>query len=250
MSSHLAIVASLGLALLMSPETLVLGLVIASDRKVPRTAARMFAVGGVLGISFALALGTAIAPSSGAPAGGHHHTWVGFGIRAAIAAALVAIGLRRAASAFEQAPVPDVSAPKHRAGALWTWFERRAPRLARQLDPRSDLPPAQVARRAAIAGFAACGLHPKIFPVAIAAAHQIAAMSRHRQGGAALLFVALSAAPAVAPAILEQVRPGAAVAAKEGFERVMEVYGRGAVALLLLGVGVLLARDAWHAMPR
>ena len=49
MSAHLAVIATLALAILFSPETLVLGLVIASDKKVPRQASFAFALGAIVG---------------------------------------------------------------------------------------------------------------------------------------------------------------------------------------------------------
>ena len=67
MSSHLAVVASLALAILLSPETLVLGLIIASDKKSPRLAAFAFAIGGIIGIAMATGIGLWIAHASAAP---------------------------------------------------------------------------------------------------------------------------------------------------------------------------------------
>ncbi len=61
MSAHLAVLATLALAILFSPETLVLGLVIASDKKVPRQASFAFALGAILGIAFATGIGVWIA---------------------------------------------------------------------------------------------------------------------------------------------------------------------------------------------
>ncbi len=62
MGSHFAVVASLALAILFSPETLVLGLVIAGDRKVPRAASLAFAAGAVIGIAFATGIGLGSRP--------------------------------------------------------------------------------------------------------------------------------------------------------------------------------------------
>ena len=64
MNSHLAVLASLALAIFFSPETLVLGFIIASDKKVPRLAAFAFAIGGVLGIAFATGIGLWFATAS------------------------------------------------------------------------------------------------------------------------------------------------------------------------------------------
>ena len=71
MSSHFVVLATLALAILFSPETLVLGLVLSSDKKVPRDAAYAFAIGAVLGITFATSIGLWIAHASGAVSAPH-----------------------------------------------------------------------------------------------------------------------------------------------------------------------------------
>ena len=50
MTAHLTVLVSLGVAVLLSPETLVLGLIMACDRKAPRLVAWMYAVGAVVGL--------------------------------------------------------------------------------------------------------------------------------------------------------------------------------------------------------
>ncbi len=65
MSTHLAVLATLALAILFSPETLVLGLIVASDKKVPRQASFAFAVGAIAGIAFATGIGVVIAHLTG-----------------------------------------------------------------------------------------------------------------------------------------------------------------------------------------
>ena len=114
MSTHLVTVATLALAILFSPETLVLGLIIAGDRRNPRLAASAFAVGGIVGIAFATGIGLLVAhlAGTGTDAGhAHHNTWAGFAVRVAIAAALLYIGLGRAVNAARHQPIaePDVS---------------------------------------------------------------------------------------------------------------------------------------------
>jgi MFS family permease len=166
MSSHFAVLASLALAILLSPETLVLGLIIAGDKKVPRLAASAYAVGGILGIAFATGIGLWIAHASGtethtAP----HHGWPSFFVRVAIAAALITIGARRAVSAVGHKPIADATKPEQKPSRVRAAVTERFPAL----DPAADLPVPRRVARAGLAGFAMCGLHPKVFPIAIAA---------------------------------------------------------------------------------
>jgi len=251
MSSHLVVLASLALAILFSPETLVLGLVVASDRKVPRLAAFAFAIGAIAGIAFATGVGLWMAHSAGTDMGTYHDSWPGFIARILIAAALLILGAYRAVNAFRKKPIADISEPDHTPGALRTSLNRRFPKLMSRMDPAADLPVSQRITRAALAGFAICGLHPKIFPIAIAAGHQIVQISNPGVRGLGIvIFVVISVVPAVLPAIIELVNPGAVVRIKEGYERIMKDRGRWITAVLLLGAGAFVANDAWHMMPR
>lgn len=252
MSTHIAVIASLGLALLLSPETLILGLVIASDRKAPRLAAWMYAIGGLVGIVFALSLGMTLSPDPRPTAvvatAGNSHRWRSFLVHAVIATVLLVIGLRRAFAAFSEEPVVEPEEEK-RTSRLWTAFKGRFPSFAHLVDPASDLPREQVGLRGALAGFAVCGLHPKIFPVAIAAGHQIEDMPGHLRFAGVLVFILLGAGATLVPGILETIRPGSAGAAKDAIERFTMVWGRTVIALLLVGVGLHAARRAWELYP-
>lgn len=251
MSSHLAVLASLALAIFFSPETLVLGLVVASDRKVPRLAAFAFAIGAVAGIAFATGIGLWIAHAAGADVAARHSSWPGFVVRILIAGALLILGGYRAVNALRKKPIADISEPDHKPGKLRTSLARHFPTLMHRMDPGTDLPVSQRITRAALAGFAICGLHPKIFPIAIAAGHQIEQITDPRVRGLGIvIFAAISVVPAVLPAIIELVNPGAVIRIKDGYERVMKVHGRWITAVLLLGAGAFVAHDAWHMMPR
>jgi hypothetical protein len=252
MSSHFAVLASLALAIFFSPETLVLGLIIAGDKKVPRLAAFAFAAGGVIGIAFATGIGLWIAHAAGAGATAPtHHGWPGFVLRLLIAAALLTIGVRRAINALGKKPISDISEPEHTPGRLRAALSRRFPALARQFDLEADLSVGQRIRRAGLAGFAMCGLHPKVFPIAIAAGHQIMQISdRPQRTLGIVLFAVIAVIPALLPAVIDLVNPGATVRIKNGYERIMKVHGRWITALLLLGAGSFVAYDAWRDMPR
>lgn len=251
MSSHFAVLASLALAILFTPETLVLGLVIAGDKKVPRLTAFAYAIGGILGIAFATGIGLWIAHATGtgtsAPT---HHGWPGFVVRLLIAGALLIIGFRRAVNAVRHKPIADVSEPEHQPSRLRASLTRRFPTVMSHLDPGTDLPVSLRVRRAGLAGFAMCGLHPKVFPIAIAAGHQIMQISdRPERTLGVVIFAVISVVPALVPAVIEQVNPGATTRIKEGYERIMKVHGRWITAVLLLGAGSFVAVDAWQDRP-
>lgn len=246
MSSHFAVLASLALAIFFSPETLVLGLIVAGDKKVPRLAAFAYAIGGMLGIAFATGIGLWIAHETGTGAHAPHHGWPSFIVRVAIAVALLAIGARRAVNAMLHKPIPDVAKAEDKPSKITAALIRRFPAL----DMKADLPVRQRIGRAGLAGFAMCGLHPKVFPIAIAAGHQIVQITRpgERVLGT-VLFGVIAVIPALLPAVIDVVKPGATVSIKEAYERVMKVHGRWIGALLLLGAGTFVGLDAWHDRP-
>lgn len=248
MSSHFAVLLSLALAIFLSPETLVLGLIVAGDKQAPRRAAMAYAIGGIAGIAFATAVGLVIANAAGAD--GHraaHHGWPGFVVRMLIAGALVTIGAHRAVNAASRKPIDDISELQPRPSRIRTALIRWLPAL----DPYEDLPVQRRVGRAGLAGFAICGLHPKVFPIAIAAGHQIIQIDDHalRSLGIAL-FGLIAALPALTPLVIDLVKPAASVAIKERYERVMQVHGRWITAVLLIGAGAFMAFDAWHHIPR
>lgn len=249
MSTHLAVLATLALALLFSPETLVLGLVVASDKKIPRQATLAFAGGAVAGIAFATGIGVGIAALTGAPdaMAAHHTSWPSFIVRIVIAAALLVIGVHRAIGAVRHKPIADVSKPQRQPGRLRTRLTERFPGL----DPKADLSDRRRILRAGLAGFTVCGLHPKVFPIAIAAGHQILEItSRPERTLGAVVFAVIAVVPALAPTVIEMVRPGAAGRIKEGYERIMKVHGRWIVAVLLLAAAAFVGHGAFDHMPK
>ncbi len=243
MTSHLAVLASLALAIFLSPETAVLGLIIAGDKKVPRLAALAYAVGGVVGITFATGIGLWIAHASGTNTHtAAHHGWPSFIVRVVIAAALITIGVRRALNAMGGKPIEsDAKSSGFRAA-----LTRRFP----SLDLTADLPVPRRVGRAGLAGFVMCGLHPKVFPIAIAAGHQIFQITdRPLRTLGIVLFAVISVIPALVPLVVDIVKPGATVGIKEAYERIMKVHGRWITAVLLLAAGSFVGYEAWHAYP-
>ena len=222
--------ATLALAIFFSPETLVAGLIVAADKTSPRLAAFSFAVGGVAGIAFATGIGLWIAQASGALDAAGHGSWPGFWVRVAIATVLLVIGLTRAVNAVGHKPIPEISERPHK--------------------PSAELSTSRRAARALLVGFAMCGLHPKVFPIAIAAGHQITEISgRGERTLGVVLFAVISVVPAVLPAILEVVNPGAITRIKDGYERIMQRHGRWITAVLLLSAAAFVGHAAWEKYP-
>lgn len=224
---------------------------VAGDKKVPRLTAFAFAIGAVLGIAFATGIGLWIAIASGADFHTRDGSWPGFIVRMLIAVALVTIGSYRAVNAFRRQPITDISKSANTPSGLWISLKQRFPKLMNRLDPNADFSVSQRIIRAALAGFAACGLHPKVFPIAIAAGHQIVQITDPRvRGVGVVLFAAIAVVPAVLPALIELIKPGSVVRIKESYENTMRVHGRWITALLLLGAGAVVAHEAWQLMPR
>lgn len=250
MSTHLTVLATLALAILFSPETLVLGLVVASDKKVPRQASFAFAFGAIAGIAFATGIGMVIAHLTGASAT-HHNSWPGFLVRVMIAVALLAIGIYRAVAAVRHKPIADVSEPDHQPSRLRARITEHFPALARRLNPQADLPVRQRITRAALAGFAVCGLHPKVFPIAIAAGHQLLEITdRSERTLGIVVFAVIAVVPALAPAVIELVSPGASGRIKDSYERLMKVHGRWIIAVLLLAAAAFVGHNALEHLPK
>jgi threonine/homoserine/homoserine lactone efflux protein len=237
----------LALAIFFSPETLVLGLIVAGDKKAPRLAAFAYALGGILGIAFATGIGLWIAHASGIGVEAvKHHGWPSFVVRVAIAVALLSIGVRRAVSALRHKPIPDIAEPEQQPSRIRAALTRRFP----SLDLTADLPVSRRVGRAGLAGFAMCGLHPKVFPIAIAAGHQIVQIATPGERALGIvLFGVIAAVPALLPAVIDVVKPGATVEIREAYERIMKVHGRWLSALLLIGAGAFVGYEAWRDLP-
>jgi hypothetical protein len=64
-----------------------------------------------------------------------------------------------------------------------------------------------------------------------------------------VLFAVIAVVPAVLPAVIEMVRPDAAIRIKDGYERVMKVHGRWITAALLLSAALIVGHSAWEKFP-
>lgn len=252
MSAQLTVLASLGIAILLSPEILVLGLIMACDRRSPRLSALLYAVGAAIGLVLGLAIGSLVAPPAPAAATPAAPTWGEFIVRVLIAGLLVGVGVQRAINAFRNAPI-DTEAEARPDGKPKGSIAGLKARLA-SLFPGGGAGELTLSRRAARAiglGFATMGLHPKCVSVAIAAGHQ--AMQIPGEAARMLgftVFAVIAMIPAIAPLAIELVRPGASASIKESCERFMKRNGRWIVAVILLAAGAYVASNAVRDMPR
>ena len=251
MTAHLTVLASLGVAILLSPETLILGLIMACDRRAPRLVAWMYAIGAAVGLAMAVVIGLLVAPESASAAADAKPatpSWTEFAVRAAIAAVLIGIGIQRVMHALRAAPIAAVeeqeaAVPKAGHGIVSkakAWFaEKFGGHIGK------DLPTWRRCLRSGLLGFATMGIHPKCLAVGIAAGHQAMQVADEAQRTLGLtVFAAISMVPALAPAVIETARAGACAAIKESTERFMKTNGRWVSAAILLGAGAYVAFNA------
>jgi hypothetical protein len=239
MSPHLLILASLGGAILLSPEIVVLGLLAASERRTGRLSSAGFAVGAATGLSAAWLVGSWLKPSSTSTS--HAPTWTGFAIHLTIAASLLAIGLYRARNALHHRPVPGT--PEEGEGKR-SWSQRLLAKLS-----GADAPPRRRLGLAFLLGVVSTGPNPKVFPVAIAASHQAALLEGGQRLAGIALFAAIALLPGLIPLAVELARPGGSAGIKESIERFMKGQGRWIAAGILVAAGLVVGVRAWDGRP-
>jgi hypothetical protein len=239
MSPHFLVLVSLGGAILLSPEIVVLGLLAASDRRSGRVAAVGFAAGAAAGIAAAWIIGSWIK----APAMSEHEapTWTGFAIHLTIAAALLAIGLHRARNTLRGARVSEAVAAKD---AKPSWSQRLLARLAGE-----DAPPRRRVGLAFLLGLVSTGPNPKVFPVAIAASHQAGQLEGSERVAGSILFATIASLPGLVPLSVELVRPGGSAGLRESIEGFLEGKGRWMAAAILIAASVFVGIRAWEHRP-
>jgi hypothetical protein len=253
MNTHLTVLASLGAAILLSPEILILGLIMASDRRAPKLVAWMYALGAALGLAMGLVIGFVVAPEA-APAVADtkpaQPNWMEFIIRALIAGALFWIGAQRLVHAWRAAPIESVDEAEDAPGAKHGVIAKVKGWFAAKFGGGAELSTPRRCMRGMALGFATMGIHPKCVAVAIAAGHQAMQVTGADQRTLGIaVFAGIAMLPAVAPAIIETARAGACASMKESTERFMKKNGRWMSAAILLGAAVYVGWNAWKNMP-
>ena len=114
---------------------------------------------------------------------------------------------------------------------------------------KADLP---VSRASAVPDWPAsrCVDCTPVFPIAIAAGHQIVQITQAwRARSGVIIFAVIAVLPALTPAIIDVVKPRRYRRHQRGLQRIMKVHGRWIRALLLLGAGSFVGLDALRDMP-
>lgn len=251
MINHYSILASLGSAVLFSPEVTAIGLVAASHRHKSQLCSWVFGIGTILGLTFALILGFIFAQTHITV---HHEvTWRGFAVRIAIALALFIIGFYRLVITVRGVPIkkPKKIINRKLLHFMRDWFSSHFPKSSKIFGNQGELSNSQLVIRWGLLGFYCGGLHPKIFPIVVAAGHQTLLVSSVDTRIIGLvIFLALAMIPGFVPAIMETIHPGIAVRAREGFENFMKRYGQHIAVVLILTVAVIVSLNAKNNMPK
>jgi threonine/homoserine/homoserine lactone efflux protein len=241
----LATAFSMGMVVLLSPEVFVLALLMAAHKTRARLNSVVFFFGSSIGLFLAIGLGMWITPPS--IPGMDQPSWIHFGIRASIGAALFGLGIYRAWQFFT---LKDDLQPKPKASpAPW---KIRFLNLFPSLNTNSDSPiNTYYLFSTFLIGLFTTGLHPKTSILAIAVGHQIIrADGDIAKVSAFVLFSTLSLLPAILPLLLALFRPEVGPALKEKCTALLEKHGRWIAALICFFFAIVLWKDALSALPR
>lgn len=233
----ITVLSSLGLAGLMSPELLVLGLFLAGDGRDPRLKTAAFSAGTVLGLFAAMAAGFFLAPLD------LHHTplpsWHGFFLRVALGLALIAVGISRIRQTRKVRP-PATGQGSEEGEEIPAFLLKLLP-IGGHAEHMSTLRAIGIS---GLVGILIGAISPKRLPICMAAGHLLTtfpSLAGRITGAAA--FMALALIPSLLPLALVLVRPQAAALARRAVERVAARYGFWLLAglLILLGLHLLYA---------
>ena len=250
MYNYYAILASLGTAILLSPEITVFGLVAASDDRNPRLFSWAFGFGTIIGLAFALIIGFMLAKTHNTTI--HEASWAGFAVRATIASSLFIIGIYQLVNALRKTPIHKKQGQAEHSMAYYSglWLKSHFPSIANRFDGSMEISNKQRAIHWGLLGFACDGLHPKIFPIVIAAGHEtLQSASIEARIIGLLMFTAIALIPGFIPAVVETIHHGIASKIKESFETFMKRYGRFISTAFILTVTVLVGMSAKNNIP-
>lgn len=238
----ITVLSSLGLAGLMSPELLVLGLLLAGDGRNPRMKTAAFSAGTVLGLVAAMVAGFLLAPLD------LHHTphpsWHGFFLRVVLGLALIAVGISRITQTRRV----------HAAAGREQEEEAEIPAILLKFLPIGRRTEQMSAIRAmgisGLLGILLGAVSPKRLPICLAAGHLLTTFPSltGRVTGAAV-FMALALIPSLLPLVLVLVRPHAATLARRAVERIAARYGLWLLAGILILVGLHLLYASLALLP-
>lgn len=227
----LTVCASLGFGIFLSPELLIIGLILASDRTHPRANTLGYFLGSALGIILLLLLGYFLTHQTAAPS---HPTGTAWWLRVVFGSLLIGLGIRTGWKQLNQKPPTQKSGHKKEGGLMARLMKllpvSEAPR------PGGPLPSLGICTALS---FLLTVVHLKTIGLAMSAGHQLHA-TKDQAGIVAGLggFLALSLFPTLFPLGLAVFQPETAIRARQVTEAVAAKHGGWILALIFLLIGL------------
>lgn len=221
--------ASLGFGIFLSPEVLVIGLILASDRSHPRANTLGYLLGSAAGIALLLGLGYFLTHSSGPT----HPTGAGWWLRVIFGIALVGLGIQTGWRQLNRKT--REAAASHGEGKLMAKLMKLLPVSEA---PRSGGPFPSLLTCTALS-FLLTVIHMKTAGLAMGAGHQLhAAPDPAAFWGGLAGFLPLALFPTLLPLALAVFHPETAVRARQVSEAVAAKHGGWILALIFLLIGI------------
>jgi len=223
----ITVCASLGLGILLSPEVIVIGLILASDRSHPRANTLGYFLGSALGILLLLGAGYFLTHAS-APT---HPSGTSWWLRVIFGSLLVALGIHTAWKQMHPKPKPT----HHKENSLGAKLMKLLP-VSEAPRPGGPLPSL---RTCFILSFLLTVIHMKTVGLAMSAGHQLhAATDLSALSAGVAGFLSLALLPTLFPLGLAVFYPETAVQARKVSEAVAAKHGGWILALIFLLIGL------------
>lgn len=231
----LTVCASLGFGIFLSPELLIIGLILASDRSHPRANTLGYFLGSAAGLILLLGLGFFITHSA-TPA---HPDGASWWLRVCFGGCLVGLGIHTAWKQLNRQPKKD-EAPHQESGLMAKLMKL----LPVSEAPRPGSPLSSLGICTGLS-FVLTVLHLKTIGLAMGAGHQIhSTMDPISQLLGLGTFLLLALFPTLFPLGLAVVHPETAVQARKVSEAVAAKHGGWILALIFLLIGLDLLHGA------
>ena len=227
MLNTLAVCASLGFGIFVSPEILIIGLLLASDRSHPRANTLGYFLGSAMGITLLLAAGYFLTHSTAAPT---HPSGFSWWLRIVFGSALVFLGLHTLWKQLYRKP--ETQPKENKLGAKLMKL------LPVSEEPRAGGPFFPLLLCIGLS-FLLTVVHVKTIGLAMSAGHTLHGAADQSAAIAALAaFLGLALLPTLVPLVLAILHPETAVKARKVSEAVAEKHGGWILAILLLLIGL------------
>lgn len=224
----LTVCASLGFGILVSPEILIIGLLLASDRSHPRANTLGYFLGSAAGITLLLGLGYVLTHSTGSS----HSSGAGWWLRVIFGVLLVGLGVH---TFWKQLHKKPQDAKPHQKNSLGSRLLRLLP-VSEDTRPGGPLPSLAICTGLS---FLLTVVHVKTAGLAMGAGHQLHAMQTPSGLAAGLTaFLIPALLPTLIPLGLAVFSPQTAVQARKVSQAVAEKHGGWILAVIFLLIGL------------